>query len=205
MQADKPASTVVDSDSEDHTMVESPVDMAPGTFTFPTVLHGRDMAAGTPFVVLDTNRYSGFSPSALRRSTLPLPGVPTVQAPQLPASPRMAPSSPIVMSKLTSHLIAGGNPLPNKTVNFDPRSLNLLLTLRVNEVLACAEPMWDWVVDFQESVAQAQGGAKTTVGSPRMGEHRTLRASRHRRHAKQDALMSLTRLDFDALMRRFEL
>ena len=93
------------------------------------------------------------------------------------------------------------NPLPNKTVNMDPRTINLLLTLKVNEILACAEPMWDWVVDFQESVGQA----KSPNTAFRPADSSVLRPSRRRRHPKQDALMGLTRLDFDALMKRFDL
>lgn len=117
-----------------------------------------------------------------------------------------------MMSKLTARMAATRNPLPNKTMNFDPRSLNLLLMLRVNEVLGCAEPMWDWVVDFQESVAQSAkaskgrgGGGGGRMGSASMSEHITLRSPRRRRHPKQDALVNLTRVDFDGLMRRFEL
>ena len=113
----------------------------------------------------------------------------------------MASNTPISVAKMQSRIAAGRNPLPNKTINFDPRSLNLILALRVNEVLGCAEPMWDWVVDFQESVARDEQKA----GSPRMSDHIALRPRRRRRHPKEDALMSLTRLDFDALMRRFEL
>ena len=80
--------------------------------------------------------------------------------------------------------------------------MNLLLALKVGEVLACAEPMWDWVVDFQESVAQS---AKA-MGSPRMSDGAVVRAARRRRrHPKQDALAGLTRTEFDALMRCFEL
>ena len=93
------------------------------------------------------------------------------------------------------------NPLPNKTINFDPRSLNLLLALRVQEVLACAEPMWDWVVDFQDSVTRS---AKT-IGPRRTSDHITFASSRRRRHPKQDALMELTREQFDELLTRFEL
>ncbi|KAI0693436.1 hypothetical protein C8T65DRAFT_744710 [Cerioporus squamosus] len=174
---EKHSAVVTDSDSEDHTHTsESPADTtAPGSFTFPIpkVMHGHDLMAGTtPFVGLDANRYNGLSPSAVRRSSDA-----AAQVPRSPALP-LHPNAPIPLTHLANpRLVAGRNPLPNKTINFDPRSLNLLLTLRVAEVLGCAEPMWDWVVDFQES----------------------------RRHPKHDALMNLTRQDFDALMRRFEL
>lgn len=204
MVADKHTAVMTDSDSEDHNhTMESPSDMmAPGSFTFPIskVIHASDMLAGTtPFVGLDASRYNGLSPSALRRSTLPGDGV--KRSPRSPALP-LHPNSPVLMTQITNRRsVVERNPLPNKTVNFDPRSLNLLLTLRVAEVLGCAEPMWDWVVDFQESVLRSP----KSPGAPRMSDHLTLRASRQRRHPKHDALMNLTRQDFDALMRRFEL
>ncbi|RDX50325.1 hypothetical protein OH76DRAFT_1482460 [Lentinus brumalis] len=194
---DKHSAVMTDSDSDDHS--HSTETTAPGSFTFPTpkVLHARDMEAGsTPFVGLDTSRYSGLSPAAARRSSDA-----AVHVSRSPAPP-LHRDAPLPLTHLANpRLVAGRNPLPNQTVNFDPRSLNLLLTLRVAEVLGCAEPMWDWVVDFQESVARsAQSG-----GVPRVSEHLTWRPPRRRRHPQHDALMSLTRQEFDALMRRFEL
>ncbi|KAI0373739.1 hypothetical protein BV20DRAFT_1049676 [Pilatotrama ljubarskyi] len=165
--------------------------------SLPGIIHGRDMASGTPFVALDTSRYSGFSPAALRRSVL-LPGHSSSQL----EHPHQ---SPAASSALGTHgrqdIVRSMNPLPNKTINFDPRSINLLLALRVQEVLACAEPMWDWVVDFQESVARSE----KTITARRTPDHLTFKSSRRRHHPKQDALMDLTRQQFDELLRRFEL
>ncbi|KAI8978791.1 hypothetical protein BD414DRAFT_538707 [Trametes punicea] len=159
------------------------------------ILHGRDVLKGeTPFVGIDSNRYNGISPAALRRSTL-LPG-------------HGSSSAGHASGGLEAHSIAarlnrlrGLNPLPNKTINFDPRALNLILALRVQEVLACAEPMWDWVVDFQETMARRTKTKRPTQASDQL----TLDASRRRRHPKEDALMALTREQFDELLKRFEL
>ncbi|KAI0771188.1 hypothetical protein BD413DRAFT_476314 [Trametes elegans] len=154
------------------------------------IINGRDIASGNPFVELDTSRYSGFSPGAVRRSVT-LPG----QDAHAVRGNRFAVSATDVDAPTSM------NPLPNKTINFDPRSINLLLALRVQEVLACAEPMWDWVVDFQEAVARS---AKTFT-SRRASDHLTFKPSRKRHHPKEDVLMDLTRLQFDELLRRFEL
>ena len=97
------------------------------------------------------------------------------------------------------------NPLPNKTARLDPRTVNLLLALKVGEVLACAEPMWDWVVDFQEAAVGRAGvgvgGGAASRGMGAMGRRRSMA----RRHPRQNALLALTRLEFDGLMKRFEL
>ena len=103
------------------------------------------------------------------------------------------------------------NPLPNKTARLDPRTVNLLLALKVGEVLACAEPMWDWVVDFQEAAVGRAGvgvgggaASRGNAGGGGMGAVGR-RRSMARRHPGQDALLALTRLEFDGLMKRFEL
>ncbi|KAI0669238.1 hypothetical protein C8Q78DRAFT_203779 [Trametes maxima] len=163
----------------------------------PAMLHAREMVGGSPFVALDTSRYNGFSPAALRRSTLP---------PSHPASQSPPPRSPVPGRKRAANvgrldLFHAMNPLPNKAVNFDPRSLNLALALRVQEVLACAEPMWDWVVDFQESVLRDS----RPRAARRTSDHLAFKSPRRRRHPQEDALMDLTREQFDELMRRFEL
>ncbi|TBU23182.1 hypothetical protein BD311DRAFT_819838 [Dichomitus squalens] len=186
---------------EEPLQVESPTEFGTFRFSQSPVLHARDMVDGTPYVGIDTARYSGVSPSAFRRKTLPSTTEQAAHLKQRSDSLPMSSDTPISLAKLQGHIAAGRNPLPNKTINFDPRTLNLLLTLRVNEVLGCAEPMWDWVVDFQENVAR--GGEK--AGSSSVSEHIALRPRRRRRHPQEDALMSLTRLDFDALLRRFEL
>ena len=107
------------------------------------------------------------------------------------------------------------NPQPNKAARLDPRTVNLLLALKVGEVLACAEPMWDWVVDFQEAaVGRAGVGVRGGVGVAGRGRSNgggggmgvaARRRSMKRRHPRQDALLALTRLEFDGLMKRFEL
>ncbi|KIK93374.1 hypothetical protein PAXRUDRAFT_517629 [Paxillus rubicundulus Ve08.2h10] len=61
---------------------------------------------------------------------------------QTSSSPTGSPTSPSLSSSSRPQL-------PNSTLEIDLRTLNLHLTLRVKEILTCAEAMWDWVVDFQ--------------------------------------------------------
>ncbi|CDO68248.1 hypothetical protein BN946_scf184842.g11 [Trametes cinnabarina] len=181
---------------EPHSDDQEHVTMASGRQSL-SMLNGREVAKGTPFVTLDTSRYNGISPAALRRSTLP----PTPRPTRSDHTLEVRASSATTDKALGQSPLHGMNPLPNKTVNFDPRGLNLILALRVQEVVACAEPMWDWVVDFQETIlrsARRQGAAQPS-------DHLAFSTSRRRRHPKQDALMALTREQFDELLWRFEL
>jgi hypothetical protein len=74
--------------------------------------------------------------------------------------------------------------LPNPALDVDLRSLNLHLALRVKEIVACAEAMWEWVSEFQ-------------MRGPRKGKE------------KEDGvyavILELTRARFDELVLRFEL
>ncbi|KAH9851526.1 hypothetical protein C2E23DRAFT_732734 [Lenzites betulinus] len=164
----------------------APTELPPGG-----ILHSRDLLSGTPFVALDPNRYSGFSPAEFRRS---LPGQTATQKGNFAGNGEA--NRAAVLEKLRSR-----NPLPNKTINFDPRSINLLLTLRVQEIIACAEPMWDWVVDFQETGVRSPAA----MTSRRTSSQHPLKPPRRRHHPKEEALMNLTRAQFDELLKRFEL
>lgn len=70
--------------------------------------------------------------------------------------------------------------LPNPALDVDLKFLNLHLALRVKEIVACAEAMWEWVREFQTRGTGRKDGA----------------------YAK---IMGLTRLQFDELLLRFEL
>ncbi|KAH9939809.1 hypothetical protein B0H21DRAFT_31146 [Amylocystis lapponica] len=103
--------------------------------------------------------------------------------------------------------------LPNETVHFDPRTLNLHLSRKVRDVLACAEAMWDYVVDWQ-----TQQVVQETVRGPRASHSADPWQSRGRLTATQAAapgpggvdpidaaLVQMTRSDFEDLLVRFEL
>ncbi|OJA12095.1 hypothetical protein AZE42_03447 [Rhizopogon vesiculosus] len=69
--------------------------------------------------------------------------------------------------------------LPNPALDVDLRSLNLHLALRVKEIVACAEAMWEWVEEFQRKRTREEGV-----------------------YAR---ILELTRAQFDELVLRFEL
>ena len=70
---------------------------------------------------------------------------------------------------------------PNLAVDVDLRTLNLHLAVRVKEIVACAEAMWEWVCEFQ------MRGREREMGGV---------------YAK---IMELKREGFDELLVRFEL
>lgn len=73
--------------------------------------------------------------------------------------------------------------LPNPALDVDLKFLNLHLTLRVKEIVACAEAMWEWVSEFQ-----TRGIGRTNLTS-----------------GMNAKIMGLTRSQFDELLLRFEL
>jgi hypothetical protein len=75
--------------------------------------------------------------------------------------------------------------MPNSTLEIDLRTLNLHLTLRVKEILTCAEAMWDWVVDFQ---LQAR-----------------MRGVEREPTEMYSVISELTRAEFDDMLVRFDL
>ena len=46
--------------------------------------------------------------------------------------------------------LSESNRLPNKSWNFDMNTLNMHLSARVAEVLACAEEMWEFIVECRQ-------------------------------------------------------
>ncbi|KAI0052694.1 hypothetical protein FA95DRAFT_1592645 [Auriscalpium vulgare] len=85
------------------------------------------------------------------------------------------------------------NRLPNRQLEFDVRSLNLHLSLRTCEVLACAEAMWEWVARWQEQMRW------------RMVEWEAGRARDDGTEAHARELLGMSRAEFDILLNRFEL
>lgn len=73
--------------------------------------------------------------------------------------------------------------LPNPTLNVDVKFLNLHLALRVKEIVACAEAMWEWVSELQTG----------RTGRTNLTDE------------AYDKIMALTRYQFDELLLNFEL
>lgn len=93
--------------------------------------------------------------------------------------------------------------LPNRNFEFDIGLLNLHLLLRVEEILGCAEAMWDYVLDYQEIHAPPRlpylkGPPPRVLVHPRISK-------RPADEPMHGILMDLTRHDFDTLLSRFGL
>jgi hypothetical protein len=180
-------------------------------------LSARDVVAGaSPYVTLDGAGVSAFSPS--HRASLP--------SPMRPAFPPSVIVSAKEKSNRNSGVEAGEvaqggrfrvpvmQQLPNPTMNFDLRTLNLHLAVRTTEVLACAEAMWEWVLDYQRvwrerlrargrsgSVDGLGGRARRTGVSG--GVPGTVAAPPA--DTVLDAIAELNRADFDGLLSKFDL
>ena len=76
------------------------------------------------------------------------------------------------------------NRLPNKTLAFDLQSLNLHLSVRVSELVACREAMWEWVLGWQEKERERGGGGGGWI---------------------EEELRGMSRAEFEGLVSRFEM
>ncbi|KDQ62491.1 hypothetical protein JAAARDRAFT_170906 [Jaapia argillacea MUCL 33604] len=163
-----------------------------------------------PYVTVDSTRTSALSPTTRASILAPLndPRGSTLFQPRTSSTDEEASlnsaSLDISETLMSSYLFEGstpglynrtspfvkGNRLPNKTFNFDLQSLQLHLSTRVSEILACREAMWDWVLDYQLAA--------------RSSSPKRRRQSGIEDEAKRD-LIQLTRGDFEELLMYFEL
>lgn len=117
------------------------------------------------------------SPSASPTSQRPSP---KLTIPVTPAS-SPTPSSPFSTqpyppgSMVTGAKLQRAHTLPNTNWNFDPGSLPLHLSLRVAEVRACFEAMWDWLVSTGQGTDDPTGmraGVEPEPGGAATGTRR---------------------------------
>ncbi|CCM01546.1 uncharacterized protein FIBRA_03604 [Fibroporia radiculosa] len=95
----------------------------------------------------------------------------------------------------------------SQLMRFDIRTLNLHLSLRTKEILACAEAMWDYIVDFQRDCSPQLADGLPVRG--RFSRHYSDAVAAQLRPLTPATLrtmvMNLTRPDFDALLLRYKL
>ncbi|EJD45643.1 hypothetical protein AURDEDRAFT_113983 [Auricularia subglabra TFB-10046 SS5] len=104
---------------------------------------------GSAHVTVSPTATSPVQPPSSNTSS-PKPTAPKLAIPVSPAS-NSTPSSPFATQPYPTmggpgSKLARAHTLPNTTWNFDPGTLPLHLSLRVSEVRACMEAMWDWMV-----------------------------------------------------------
>ncbi|TDL17246.1 hypothetical protein BD410DRAFT_580873 [Rickenella mellea] len=120
-----------------------------------------------PYIIIDNSRAPAVPRSAISRSPRPslsrnssTTSVATItpddgQSPASSVSPPLAdmlPGGVAYTRPGRKDSVRNTNSLPNQTLAFDLKSLNLHLSARVQEVLACAEAMWDWVLEHQAQI-----------------------------------------------------
>ncbi|KAJ3747161.1 hypothetical protein DFH05DRAFT_1392853, partial [Lentinula detonsa] len=142
----------------------------------------------SPYIIYDGSRLSALSPSA---------------------------RASILFSKEQPHKPAHDVRfrLPNTTMNIDLRSLNLHLALRVTEILACSETMWEWVLEHQEQARNRKYSreSKARTRSQSIGPaHPSSRNNQQPVPESDDdrlkaLLAELTREEYDDMLRRFYL
>src|SRR6266702_38070 len=90
------------------------------------------------------------------------------------------------------------NTLPNQRLKFDLQNLNLHLSMRIMEILACKEAMWEWVCEYQDT-------RRSHHGQPQMykGNSQTRPSGDADRFRTE--LVGMSRPEFDVLFTRFEL
>ncbi|TFY52472.1 hypothetical protein EVG20_g10534, partial [Dentipellis fragilis] len=175
------------------------------------------------YIMLDASRLPAVSPKAVTSTT-----VVNGSTPQSPVGAGVRPHSHFVSngmpasahrpiasmssvpsdaSSVSTDAVAAAvraNRLPNKELHIDLKSLHLHLSTRVTEVVACAETMWEWVVESQERERDRirERDLEKTV-TPRDLERRS--SSLGDADALWHEMYGLTRADFDALLTRFQL
>ena len=107
------------------------------------------------------------------------------------------------------------NRLPNKKMDFDVGSLNLHLALKVNEVIACSEAMWDYVLDYQKKHQPPPPQPRyyhPPVPYATTLDHYSKRTPLPQKSTEPDAeepfhtaLMQMTRAKFNIMLEWFEL
>ncbi|KAL1702751.1 hypothetical protein EV121DRAFT_209352 [Schizophyllum commune] len=86
--------------------------------------------------------------------------------------------------------------VPSLNMHLDVRCLNLHLALRAAEIRACAEPMWEWVQEYQAKrrALQRSRSRASLAALSDMGQR-----------GPEDEVAMLAREDFDELLARFEM
>jgi hypothetical protein len=154
----------------------------------------RDLLEGaSPFVSLDQARRSAFSPAMMLSFASPDRASFVSDTPRWPVD--VGEDEEILSYSAATATRQSGNAkpkmslLPNPTMNFDLRTLNLHLALRTAEVMACAEAMWEWVVEYQKKYKDER--ARAAAGAV-MGD------------VDLRAIARMSRSDFDGILGKFE-
>lgn len=137
------------------------------------ILSAKELMSGaSDYVVVDKSRVSAFSPrgniASARANRRPDSIGPNTHGEEFGAKLPSIDVEDYSQTSIEGSARAGGNALarlktvqqvnmlPNQNIEMDLRTLNLHLHARVAEVLACAESMWEWIVEFQAKEREKQ-------------------------------------------------
>ncbi|GJE88315.1 methyltransf-25 domain-containing protein [Phanerochaete sordida] len=156
---------------------------------YPPPVTFKDVAAGTtPYVMFDGDRMTRRQPRSAQGSG-PNSGSTSASASPFPSRPG-TPARP------------ARNIVPLTEVLFDHRALNMHLQLRVQEVLACGEAMWHFVLEYQERHLDGAGARAASPVEHRKDKPRVPTKMHPEFH---DEIMGLYRREFDGMLTRFRL
>ena len=150
------------------------------------------LARNSPYVTYDGSRGYAYSPSK----------VAALSRPSTANSDKSSRLTVTMVAPTAKTVPASGSAL---AVNLN--SLNLHLTLRAKEIVACSESMWDWVAGMQEGPEGQEARAALTRGGP-PGSARVPGADAgdqtEELYATRAVILDMTRDDFDRLLCNFE-
>ena len=155
----------------------------------PPIAFDQIGTGASPYVMFDDDR-------ATRRQPRASPVTPSTSVPASVANSPMPsrPSTPRTPVKPRRELIELAD------IVLDHRTLNMHLHLRVQEILACAEEMWRFVLDYQEKHLDASNPGSAQELGPDSGRSR----GRMKRELHED-LLRLHRREFDAMLTWYRL
>ncbi|VDC04420.1 unnamed protein product, partial [Peniophora sp. CBMAI 1063] len=146
----------------------------------------------TPSALAPSNSFSSVSSAASSSSTTASASTSTSLSPFPTRFPTTTELAPGIETPAPGNGASAGlnvNRLPNKTLAFDLQSLNLHLSIRVSELVACREAMWEWLVRWQEKEREKSAGGGAGGGGGWIEEE----------------LRGMSRAEFEGLIARFEM
>jgi hypothetical protein len=167
----------------------------------PATINLEDVAKGaTPYAMFDDNRTGSASRSRRLSHTPSIDCIDPDPAGNFrePVQTSTEPSN----AGLHNHGLRS-DLVPLKDMTFDPRTLNMHLTLRVQEVLACTEEMWQFVRDYQEKYLPATEKNSRTEQSQSDSAQVVIRPQPA--DPFHEELVQMQRGDFDGMITRYRL
>ncbi|KAK7469316.1 hypothetical protein VKT23_003797 [Stygiomarasmius scandens] len=165
----------------------------PRWLSMQNLVHGH-----SSYVSIDESRTSAFSPSRRasfksnrKSSNASITDSIFGRAPDTESSPEIK-YKPLVPLRL-----------PNRNLSVDVKSLNLHLGVRVADVLGCTETMWEWVLEYQKKMHDQKRATTARARSKSIDVVPPFRPQPSSEERLKDAILNITREEYDDLVKRF--